>query len=153
MRRIDDETIKQCSCCLQFLPVDRYWKKSQSRKDGSFGLRPRCKTCDTEYKLDIYHNKGGKEQQKARAFKALMESYGITAEFYEQERIKQNYCCIICNEHERMQPHKRLHVDHDHVTGKYRGLLCNKCNTGLGMFKDNQTLLTKAIEYIDANRS
>lgn len=151
MKRIDHADKKECSCCNKILPISEYWKKSQPRKDGSFGFRPRCKTCDTKYKLDIYHNKGGKELQKIRAFKALLQGYGITEEFYEQERIKQNYCCIICEEHERMQPHGRLHIDHDHVTGKYRGLLCNKCNTGLGMFKDNTTLLFKAATYINEN--
>ena len=153
MKRIDDKNIKQCLCCLEHLPTSEYWQKSQPRKDGTFGLRPKCKRCETDYKLDIYHNKGGKQKQKERAFKSLMTKYGITVDFYEQERIKQNYCCIICGEHERMQPHKRLHVDHNHSTGEYRGLLCNTCNTGLGMFKDNVSLLTKAIEYIDANRS
>ena len=155
MKRLDynENDTKQCSSCLTVLPISEYYKTSNPRKDGSFGFRPNCKGCDAFYKLDLYHNKGGKTKQKERSFNSLMKNYGITSLVYEEERVKQNFCCIICNQHERTQPHKRLHVDHDHITGMYRGLLCNTCNIGLGMFKDNVELLTKAIEYIDENRS
>jgi hypothetical protein len=151
MKRIDNTDTKQCSCCNKVLPVSQYWKKSQPRKDGSFGLRPRCKVCDTQYKLDIYHNKGGKDIQKLRSFKSLLKKYGITEEEYNNRRKLQNNSCEICGDHEDNQPHGRLHVDHCHTTGLFRGLLCNTCNTGLGMFKDNTTVLFKAIEYINEN--
>jgi len=43
------------------------------------------------------------------------------------------------------------HIDHDHLTGKIRGGLCNNCNTGLGMFKDNQDTLISALCYVSKN--
>lgn len=50
--------------------------------------------------------------------------------------------CLICNCDEK------LVVDHNHVTGKVRGMLCNHCNRGLGHFRDNLDTLQKAIEYL-----
>lgn len=55
--------------------------------------------------------------------------------------------CAIC--HGETNGQGDLHVDHDHVTGKVRGLLCSRCNTGIGMMGDNTALLRKAIEYLE----
>ena len=151
MKRTDETLGKICTKCGEFKDASNFWKKSNARKDGSFALRSVCKKCGIADKLDIYHKNNGKERQKERSFRALMKKYGISTEFYEQERIKQQYSCYLCGEHENKQPHKRLHVDHCHTTGKYRGLLCNKCNAGLGFFNDNIAVLQKAIEYINDN--
>jgi len=56
----------------------------------------------------------------------------------------QGHLCAICGSKER------LCIDHDHETGFVRGALCNACNTGLGMFKDNQQSLMAAIGYLGA---
>ena len=143
--------MKTCTKCNLEKPVSEYWKSSKVRKDGTVALRGYCISCGIEDRVKRYHERNGKEQQKYRSFKNLMKQYGISVEYYEQERIKQNYQCKICGAHENTQPHKRLYVDHCHDTGKYRGLLCNTCNTGLGMFKDNTEFLHKAIEYINEN--
>lgn len=52
--------------------------------------------------------------------------------------------CAICGK----PPRARLQIDHNHKTGKYRGLLCDNCNIGLGHFKDSPELLRKAIDYL-----
>jgi hypothetical protein len=59
-------------------------------------------------------------------------------------------CCKICKTH-YSEFSKRLAVDHDHNTGKIRGLLCLYCNTGLGKFKDSTKLLNEAIKYLEEN--
>lgn len=53
--------------------------------------------------------------------------------------------CMICS---GINKGKELHIDHDHISGSVRGLLCTKCNTGLGLFNDNEELLRRAIEYL-----
>lgn len=62
---------------------------------------------------------------------------------------KQGNKCAICNRH-RLEFTQDLAVDHDHITGKIRGLLCHKCNVGLGYFKDDVLLVKKAAEYLQS---
>jgi hypothetical protein len=81
---------------------------------------------------------------------ALQRRYGLTDADYlalidEQDR------CPICGV--EFDQNVKPHIDHDHATGKVRGLLCNNCNTGLGMFKDNSEFLLKAIEYLKSRQS
>lgn len=82
--------------------------------------------------------------------------YGITLDTYNTMLEEQKGVCKICGNpptgiHSSGAPH-RLHVDHDHKTGKVRALLCQHCNRGLGYFKDNSDLLIKASEYLDGYR-
>lgn len=75
----------------------------------------------------------------------LQHSYGITSERYDAMLHDQHGVCAICGKAERSKP---LSVDHDHETGFIRGLLCQNCNTGLGMFNDSIRLLAGAIVYL-----
>lgn len=70
--------------------------------------------------------------------------YGVTDEEYQTLLIKQNGVCAICSK----TCTRQLALDHDHDTGKVRGLLCNSCNRGLGYFKDSQVLLGNARDYL-----
>ena len=54
----------------------------------------------------------------------------------------------ICGKHADDNHNKRLYIDHDHETGKVRGLLCLQCNTALGLLKDNPKVLKKALKYL-----
>ena len=75
------------------------------------------------------------------------DKYGITQELFDNALANQQYSCAICTQ--KFSDNIRVFVDHCHETGKVRGLLCFHCNTGLGHFKDNKTLLQKAINYLD----
>lgn len=74
----------------------------------------------------------------------LLLTYGITSLQYEAMKLKQGGCGI-CGKVLRV---KKYCVDHDHVTGKVRGLLCSRCNKGLGYFGDNLAGIKKAYEYL-----
>jgi hypothetical protein len=78
-----------------------------------------------------------------------LKRYGLTVEAYRQLVDAQAGLCAIC----RRQPTGRgqagiLHVDHDHVTGKIRALLCTRCNTALGLLLDDPTIVQEAVEYL-----
>ena len=69
--------------------------------------------------------------------------YGITVHQYKKMHEQQNNKCAICEE-----TCDKLHIDHDHATGKVRQLLCSYCNRGLGNFRETPSLLQKAVEYL-----
>lgn len=73
--------------------------------------------------------------------------YGITPEQYFELYTAQNGKCKICGK--ELEVGKYLDVDHDKNTGEIRGLLCNNCNKGLGMFKEDKEILKNAIEYLE----
>jgi hypothetical protein len=82
-----------------------------------------------------------------------MEQYGITVERYTEMLAQQNGRCAICDGIETMldartQRPRMLAVDHSHVTTVVRGLLCARCNRGIGFFEDRPELLTKAADYL-----
>lgn len=133
----------------------------------------RCLRCNNEYQPKSYTQlycgsarvKGscaylaGRERTKRKydadreAFRAEARKsqrivhYGVTPEQFDQLLSEQQGACAIC----RQQPDEGrvLHVDHDHHTKKIRGLLCDTCNGGLGMFKDQQDLLRAAVAYLE----
>ena len=89
------------------------------------------------------------ERRKAYHRRAhLRQFYKMSPEEYDEILGWQDAVCCICG---GTNPSgKRLAVDHDHKTGQTRNLLCNSCNKGLGLFKDNAILLDNARVYIEA---
>lgn len=81
----------------------------------------------------------------------LRQRFGINLEIYNEMFQLQNGCCAICGKHQS-EFKSALAVDHDHKTGKIRGLLCINCNTGLGRFYDSSDLLRTAIDYLKGIR-
>ncbi len=80
----------------------------------------------------------------------LKKYYGLTAAEVEDLYQRQEGRCCICREARVLRTKAGLYVDHDHATGKVRGLLCANCNAGLGHFRDNPTLLRNAALYLEA---
>lgn len=81
----------------------------------------------------------------------LMRAYGISLETYRLMVAAQGGCCACCGEPPAGK--RRLFVDHDHVTGRVRALLCHHCNAGIGCFREDPARLKLAIEYILKHRA
>ena len=77
--------------------------------------------------------------------------YGISPEQYLQMYNQQDGKCLICGK--EPDKGKYLSVDHDKETGEVRGLLCSKCNSGIGLFKENINAMARAIRYLLGNIS
>jgi predicted nucleic acid-binding Zn ribbon protein len=113
----------------------------ESRPAGSLYCSPECK----KKTHDAIWRAKSPMYMRTRA-------YGITAEWYAETLITQGNACAICRDTE---PGGKggWHVDHDHATGKVRGLLCHGCNIALGYLKDDITRLRAAIAYLEAHAS
>lgn len=82
---------------------------------------------------------------------AVSKNYNITAERFEEMLVEQNNVCAICKRGPNGRRDK-LHIDHNHVTGKVRGLLCHSCNVSIGHFNDDIDMLQSAINYLEVNK-
>lgn len=121
-----------------------------------------CRICGEEKHLSQFdfrkdNNKYRTDCKKCRADHEAAKRYGVTVGEVEALRISQNDCCAICGTHvsdleHRQHIHNPLVIDHDHATGKVRGLLCSPCNTGIGQLKENIDILLSAIDYINKHR-
>lgn len=119
-------------------------------KDPEYMKKYRLKN---KKQLLAYNKKYKKEHPTAWFEWNLLRSYGLTVQQYNEYLLKQKGVCAICGKQEtRINPrtHKpyALSTDHDHKTGKVRGLLCYKCNTGLGWIEGNYIRPIQIIRYL-----
>ena len=92
-----------------------------------------------------------RRQNKDKASAIVVRyKYHLEPEEFDALLQGQKGCCAICRTEFLSETKQDTpHVDHDHLTQKVRGLLCNHCNSGLGQFKDNKDLMRKAITYLE----
>lgn len=153
-------THKRCRICSETKPVDEFYKDKTKNKLG-WRYRDYCKKCSCE-KCRIYAA-GNKQKRNARisdyrkrnpdAFrsidkrKRLKHKYGISVEQLENMKIQQQGKCFICGQE------KELVVDHCHVTGVVRKLLCHGCNTYLGRIEHHRHLVDQFEAYIKTHET
>ena len=130
---------KTCCRCGIEKPIGSYGK-DQTTKDKH---RPECRECRNialrRYTLNPIVQKYRKDRHQLR-------TYGISIAIKEKMLEEQGGCCPICGTN---KPGKKgWATDHDHISKKIRGILCQHCNQGLGNFLDNKTYLLNAVAYI-----
>jgi hypothetical protein len=141
--------VKPCSKCRQQFPLSEFysWKVKTKTKGERIRYRYICKACDRTEK-----RKRDKRTTEERAAKHLMDKYGITPEEKENLLRLQDGKCGICPRTEPGGRYNVFHVDHCHITGKVRGLLCDRCNRALGLFKDDEQNCIRASQYLAQSR-
>jgi hypothetical protein len=139
---------KQCTKCKQNKELEDFRHRNKSYPDR--GRQSWCKKCMSHYQVS-YRPKNpatrehlNKIQRKHR----LKKDYGLTPQDYETMLKTQSYLCAICAKHHNAERYG-LCVDHDHDTGKIRGLLCRTCNCGIGYLKDDLLLVQNAALYLE----
>jgi CRISPR/Cas system-associated protein Cas10 (large subunit of type III CRISPR-Cas system) len=106
-----------------------------------------CTKCRVAYNK-AYRAKNKEKVGDIERRSKLKMAYGITPEQYDTLLAQQNGKCAICLAKTPGGRTKMFFIDHCHTTGNVRGLLCMRCNTGLGLFLDNPKFLSKAISYL-----
>jgi hypothetical protein len=98
-------------------------------------------------KINKYYLKNKETVCKKARERIIKIKYNFSIEEYEELRSLQKYKCKICKKDEKSM-NSKLHIDHNHKTGKIRGLLCGNCNRGIGCFKENINYLKNSINYL-----
>ena len=161
---------KRCSKCGAVKALDEFYAEPKGRD----GRRPDCKACFKAAAAERYHrnpepardrarrwNQENRDryEERMREYKAsgkkrladrkshLKRKYGLTVAEYEAMLADQGGGCAICRRPPRDDI--ALHVDHDHLTGAVRGLLCFRCNNAIGDLRDDLELVYRMLDYLD----
>ena len=150
-------------------------KCQQSKDESEFtrhvakpsGFHSWCKKCNNESQRKWYRKNNEREILKSRTYRQknpiktkntkLKQKYGISIEDFNSLLASQNGVCAICSKidnykHSKGSNTPLLSVDHSHLTGKIRGLLCGSCNRAIGLLKDSTYLLHNAIKYLEGKK-
>ena len=122
--------MKVCTSCKKELAEYCFHKRTYS--SGSIGLQSKCKECSSKKRATYY-----------RPHDYMRRKFNLSESEYE-ELIKHNNCQV-CG---RDISNKKC-IDHCHSKEKIRGVLCNNCNTALGLVNDDVQILSKLIQYLE----
>lgn len=131
-----------CGSCAEKIRLETNPEKKIARSEYIKGYfsKPENKERERARNVIRYKDPEYRKQRKQSELKKRVNWYGLSVEEYK-ERCQNG--CEICGSL------IRLHMDHCHDTGKFRGILCGKCNQGLGLFDDNSNRLDIAIKYLN----
>ena len=130
---------KTCTGCNKTQPINNFYK-DKNRKDGHY---VRCRNCQAQYSKQYRARFPDRSTDASIKYK-----YGITLDQYKEKLNDQGNACAICQTKIPGGKKDSFFIDHDHETGKVRGLLCRSCNLMIGHAKDDTQLLATAIGYL-----
>lgn len=136
-------TTKVCSTCTQ----ERLLCDFHTAKRNKDGYQGHCKSCQAE------KSKLWKQENHERAYisnKAweLRTKYGMSIEEYDELLALQDNKCACCQVRAPVGTRRPFNVDHDHGTGRVRGILCPSCNSGIGHLSDSLEGVLMAVTYL-----
>ncbi len=137
-----EKQTKPCAKCKNHLHVSCFTKEDKNIS----GYSSHCRECRSASRKDTYQKP---ENKLAASLRHRLRTYGLTPEQEEQIRMLQGNRCPGCRGH--IKGGKKTHVDHDHATGKIRGILCEGCNFALGYAKDSPKALRNLANYLEFN--
>jgi len=150
--------MKTCSICKGAKPINEF---VQDKRKGR-GVGSHCKKCHNMRSSVWYKNNKEQAMASTKGWKKshpintklsqlkqnLKRMYGLTIEEYDAILMSQGGLCLICHT-DTPGGRGRFHVDHDHDTGKIRGLLCHGCNIAIGHMREDPRILRSAADYLE----
>jgi hypothetical protein len=151
---------KVCTKCHQEISILNFYRDSR-RSDGRCSC---CRSCILKQNKEWAKRNPEKVAQYHRTWRkthpetvnrltrrgTIKRSCGLTVEQFEHKLESQSGRCLICGSLEYSSGKSSLCVDHDHKTKLFRGLICDRCNRGLGLLGDSEVLLLRALRYLQA---
>lgn len=138
-----------CPKCKITKPISEFHRNERKFR----GIDNTCKLCGAPGRKvareKFWKKNGGRDGYKSTTWDFKKTLYGITKEQFYQKLSEQQGACSICRITPIGDVWKVYHVDHNHLTGQVRGLLCGHCNRGLGQFKDSITAIKNASQYLE----
>ena len=126
-------------------PAVREWAKIRNARPERRAVRNAYKKSKRGKEINEKSRRKNWDKKAPLREKQLLWRYGLTPYSFQSLLDSQSGKCAICS----VIPKSRLHIDHNHETGRVRGLLCGNCNMGLGLFKDSKELLNLAKLYLE----
>lgn len=160
---------KICSYCKEIKQYEELCKRAKFKETEIYYTFSYCKKCRNKKREERRKNNLSESRKKSNNKRAnkyrinnkekikenycpikaknkrLKNQYGIDLNWFNQKLIENNFKCFICN---NTINHKTGVVDHCHKTGKIRDVICNKCNTAIGLLKENEESFFRAVEYL-----
>lgn len=143
---------KPCSKCREVKPLDSFFNDRSSRD----GKQWRCKACQQKYTQAAtkrWRQTNRATYQVSKHKSQIKRKYGLGLDELQTRLVVQGGTCGICGraiEFGATDKINKPHIDHNHQSGAFRGLLCLTCNTGIGMLGDSPELLRAALAYLEA---
>lgn len=140
--------LRRCTKCLAEKPLTGFYKN----KSMPGGFHYWCKPCHGQWQKTKYGYDSEYREQKRKKWREnnLMKKYGLTPLQYDLKSRFQHDACAICRT-PAVEFEHRLCVDHNHKTGKVRGLLCDNCNMIVGVL-ENKLLREAAEDYLSIHQ-
>ena len=120
---------KECTSCKKILSIHSFYKRTL--KTGNISTQSRCKSCQGKQRVSYW-----------KPHEVMRRKFKITEEQYQ--KMMEPDDCPCCGR--RME---KKCIDHCHKTEKIRGVICNNCNTALGLIDDNKETLSNLIQYLE----
>lgn len=126
---------KFCISCKQSLPSIEFG----IRRNNLDGLYCRCKSCFSKFR---------KQKSSIATLTSTLRYIGLSKAEFDRIWQQQHGLCVLCSVELHRNSNRGCHIDHCHITGKFRGLLCGGCNNALGKLGDTPEALKRALDYV-----
>ena len=134
---------KKCKRCGLVKPRTEFTRIVRCKN----AVIPNCRICEAEVAREKYARTPKEKTALINRKSKLKRAFGLTLEQYDEMLAAQGGVCAICGS-DKPAGRGAFIVDHCHITGRIRGLLCTQCNTGIGHLRDSISILKQAITYL-----